>query len=80
MWSEIYNSVYSYKKDNITLDVHVVKNLGVFIECEEQEHMKTMTPEEKLKELTKIVKGLNLKIGNDFSCKKAYLKFKKENS
>lgn len=78
MWCEIYNNVYTYQKENLVFDVHCVKDLGVFIECEDNETMNGLTSEQKFEQLSNIIKSLNLKIGADFSCKKVFMKFKNE--
>lgn len=76
LWCKIENHVYTYQKGGFKLDIHCVKDLGNFIECEEDETMQDLTSEEKFDKLTSVVKNLNLKLGEDFSCKKVFMKFK----
>lgn len=76
MWEEVKNKTIIYKKDNIEFALQDVENLGVFIEMEESDEMKSLTNEEKFARLKRIVKNFGLKLGKDYSCKKVYMKFK----
>ena len=79
LWCKMENHVYTYQKNNFKFDVHCVKDLGVFIECEENDTIKELSCEQKFEYLTQQVKGLNLKIGDNFSCKKVFMMFKLNN-
>lgn len=68
-----------YKKGKIVFVVQEVEGLGVFIEYEEDENITGTTEQEKMTQMFETLKSLNLKLGNDISCKKVYLKFLKEN-
>lgn len=76
MWEEVKNKTIIYKKDNLEFALQDVENLGIFIEFEENDEMKSLTNDEKFARLKHIVKGFGLKLGKDFSCKKVYMKFK----
>ncbi len=76
MWEEVKNKTIIYKKDNIEFALQDVENLGVFIEMEESDEMKSLINEEKFARLKRIVKNFGLKLGKDYSCKKVYMKFK----
>jgi len=65
------------KKDNIEFALQKVKGLGLFIEIEEFDYMKNLSPQEKIKELTKVAKSLGLNIGSDYNCKKVQMMLKK---
>lgn len=77
-WCNLENTSYVFKKDNLEFCLQVIKGLGIFIEWEENETMSTLSPYEKFDKLKEYVSSLGLKIGNDFSCKKVYMKYKKE--
>ena len=50
--------------------------IGLFIEYEEEENMKQLSSKEKFEKMKDFLISLKLKIGNDFSCKKVFLKLK----
>lgn len=77
-WCDYMTSSYVYKKGNIELLIQHVNGLGTFIELEEYDSIKNKKDIEKFEILTSIINSLNLPIGNDFSCKKPYLYFKKQ--
>ena len=62
-----------FRKDNIGFAIQDVKNLGLFVEIEEFDHMHSMTSEQKIQELVKIAKSLNLKLGTNYNCKKVQM-------
>ncbi len=78
-WCKITDKNRLYKKEDFEIDLQVVDNLGIFIEFEENESMKDLNSLEKREKMISMLKTLELNLGDDFSCKKAYLKFKSEN-
>lgn len=62
-------------KDKIVFVIQEVENLGTFIEYEEDDSMNELTEQEKIDTMLNTIKTLSLNIGNDYSCKKVYLKF-----
>ena len=62
-------------KDKIIFVIQEVENLGTFIEYEEDDSMNELTEQEKIDTMLNTLKTLSLNIGNDYSCKKVYLKF-----
>ena len=76
MWEEVKNKSIIYKKDNIEFALQEIEGLGIFIEMEEFDEMKSLTSEEKFARLKRIVKTFGLVLGKDFSCKKVFMKFK----
>ena len=62
-------------KDKIVFVIQEVENLGTFIEYEEDDSMSELTEQEKIDTMLNTLKTLSLNIGNDYSCKKVYLKF-----
>ena len=72
-YCKVENNSYVYKKENIEFVVQIIKNLGIFIEYEEDESMKDMLPDQKFSYMVNITKNLGLKLGNDFSCKKVFM-------
>lgn len=77
-WCEMSNFVTSYAKGEKCIDIHNVKDLGLFIEYEEYKSIKNLTSMEKFDILSNELKAFNFNIGQDFSCKKVYMKFKQE--
>ena len=75
----VENDSYVYKKGEVSFAIQVIKDLGIFLECEENESMRDLPVSEKLSRLTGIVKGLGLHLGEDYSCKKVYLLVQKAN-
>lgn len=73
----VENESYIYQKGEVSFAIQVIKGLGTFLECEENEAMRDLTVPEKLARLTEIVRGLGLRLGEDYSCKKVYMLLKK---
>ena len=77
-WCTLNQHVLIYKKDSIEFAVQIVDDLGIFIEYEEDDTMFNMSEQEKIDLMFNALQGLGLKLGKDYSCKKVYLKFKKQ--
>ena len=73
-WCVLKNHSYAYEKDNLRFSLQVIEALGTFIEYEEDDFMKEMRTNEKIEFMKNVVSSLGLKLGNDFSCKKVYMK------
>jgi len=67
-----------FNRENVGFAIQDVKNLGLFIEIEEFEYMKNMSPEQKAQELLKVANSLNLKLGTDYNCKKVQMMLDKQ--
>ena len=78
-WCELHQINYVYIKNNVSFLLQDAKDLGVFIEYEEDETMLNLTEEQKIDFMIKQLKQLNLPLGSDYSCKKVHLKFLKDN-
>ncbi|MBQ7653193.1 MAG: hypothetical protein IJS93_02360 [Clostridia bacterium] len=76
-WCSLRNNSEVYKKGDIEFAVQFVDELGVFIEFEENDSMKGLSPEEKLRSLYEELSMLGLTLGKDYSVKKPYLKLLK---
>jgi len=55
------------------LVIQIIKNLGIFVELEEFDSICSLTIKQKLEKLKSIATSFNLKIGNDFNCKKPFM-------
>lgn len=78
-WCNLVQHLIIYQKEKSEFAVQVVDGLGVFIEYEEDETMAHLENEyQKIEEMVKRLKNLGLKLGDDYSCKKVFMKFKKE--
>lgn len=74
----VKNSSYVYKKDKICFAIQVIDNLGIFLEYEEDDSMINMDEKQKFNYMCRIVNSLNLKIGNDYFCKKMFMLLNKQ--
>lgn len=72
-YSAVKNNSYVYKKDEIVFIVQVIENLGIFIEYEEDDSRTIMKQQEKIDYMCNVVNSLNLKLGNDYFCKKVFM-------
>ena len=79
-WCNITQEMYLYKNNKMEFMVQVVDGLGIFIEYEEDESVAHLDPKEKMNVMAESLKLLGLNIGTDFSVKKVYQKFLKENN
>ena len=79
-WCSMKNNASTFIKGQIRLDTHLIEDLGLFIELEEFPGIENLSSEEKFVHLSNMIKELNINIGDDFSCKKVFMKFKKENN
>lgn len=52
-----------------------VKGLGLFMEIEDYKSIESQSAEEKYNTLSNLAKSFGLYLGNDFSCKKVYMKY-----
>ncbi len=75
-WCNLQQDMYIYSNNKICFAVQVVKDLGIFIEYEEDDNMQDLSENEKISYMYNNLKQLKLELGNDYSCKKVYLKFK----
>jgi len=75
-WCVLDQKIIVFKKEDICFAIQDVKDLGIFIEYEEDDSMKNLSPNEKISLMLDTLKQLNLNLGTDYSCKKVYMKFK----
>lgn len=74
----VKNNSYVYKKGETCFAVQVIEGLGTFIEYEENESMSGLTKEEKFDLMSRFVRTLGLKLGDDYSCKKVFMLLHKD--
>ena len=74
-WCELHQNMFEFKKGNIFFTVQNIDSLGNFIEYEEDETMKDMTNTEKREFMHSQIAKLNLKMSDNISCKKVYMKY-----
>ena len=72
------NHSFVYSISGVEFVIQVVEDLGIFIECEENKSIEHLSSDEKFEYLKKFILGLGLEIGDDFSCKKVYMKYLKD--
>lgn len=77
-WSRMEQRMLIYTKENIEFALQIVDGLGIFIEYEEDDTMLGLDEYAKIKHMADTLRRLGLKLGDDLSCKKVYLKFKRE--
>lgn len=73
-YCDLTNHSLIFENGNICFALQIVSDLGIFIEYEEDETMAGLDPSEKIVRMSDRLKGLGLKLGNDFSCKKVAMK------
>ncbi len=79
-WCEIKQDMFIYHKGKVQFAVQVVDGLGVFIEYEETDDIKDLSEQEKIDSMLGDLREIGIKMGNDFSCKKVFMKFKNDNN
>jgi len=62
-----------YKKENIEINIQRTNALGDFIEIEEFPEIKDKPNVQKFDILKNLISSMDIKIGNDYSCKKPYM-------
>ena len=73
-WMTLNQQNSFYKKGEITVIAGTVKGLeGTFIEIEEYPSISHLEESEKFKILSAFIDSLEMKKGNDYSCKKIYM-------
>ncbi len=79
-WCNLVQHLIVYQRGKNEFAVQIIDGLGIFIEYEEDETMHQLENEyQKIEEMVRRLKNLGLKLGNDYSCKKVFMKFKKDN-
>ena len=73
----VENESYVYQRGATSFVVQVIKDLGTFLEYEEEESMRGLSAREKLSRLIESANDLGLRLGKDYSCKKVYMLLKK---
>ena len=73
-WCKVDQEVYCFKNNKMDIMVQVVAGLGIFIEYEEDKTMNTLSEFEKIELMKNNLQELDLKFGDDYSCKKVYMK------
>ena len=79
-YATIFSSNELLSNGKFELLIQNVENLGLFIEFEEYDEIKHLSPKEKSSKLISVLKGLGLNLGDDFNCKKLNLYIKQNNS
>lgn len=79
-WVTLKQKNVYYKKGEITIILSEVEGLGNFIEIEEYPSISNLVETEKIDILKQYIKSFNFNIGNDFSCKKVYMLYQKNNT
>ena len=80
-WMTINQQNSFYKNGEKTVIVGTVKGLeGTFIEIEEYPSISGLEENEKFKILSDFIDSLGMKKGNDYSCKKIYMLYQKNQS
>ena len=74
-WCDLVQDIYCYKNEEMEIMVQYVDDLGVFIEYEEDTSVEHLETEQKLEAMVEKLKSIGLRMGTDFSVKKAYEKF-----
>lgn len=78
-WCEIIQNMFIFSNGGMCFALQEAEGLGLFIEYEEDEDMKDLGEYEKIQILLNRLKNLGINLGQDYSCKKVLMKFKKDN-
>ena len=79
-WLKLKQHLLVFVNDKFGFAIQIVDGLGTFIEYEETESIKHLSEQEKINSMLGDLKNLGINFGSDYSCKKPYMKFKKENN
>ena len=79
-WLKLKQHLLVFKNDKFGFAIQIVDGLGTFIEYEETEEIKHLSEQEKIDSMLNDLRSLGINFGSDYSCKKPYMKFKKENN
>lgn len=77
-WCEMVQEMTLYKNDKMKFVVQEIDGLGAFIEYEEDDSMTGLDEMEKINLMLSNLKNLGISFGDDFSCKKVYMKLMQE--
>lgn len=77
-WCEFVQNNTVYSNGTCELDIQEIDGLGTFIEYEEDNTISNFNEKDKIKIMLNNLHKLNFKIGEDYSCKKNYMIFLKE--
>ena len=77
-WCEMAQKMTLFKNEKMKFVVQEIEGLGAFIEYEEDESMASLNELEKINLMISNLKHLGISFGDDFSCKKVYLKLMQE--
>lgn len=75
-WCNLKQDLFIYAKEKIEFALQVVEGVGIFIEYEEDESMTGLSEQEKINIMLANLKEIGLKLGDDYSCKKVFMKLK----
>lgn len=78
LWCELKQNMTVVDNGDMQFAIQEVEGLGTFIEYEEDESIRALSEYEKINTLLSRLKNIGLEIGEDYSCKKVYMKFKCE--
>lgn len=76
-WCDFTNQNTLLKKGEVILNVQYIKELGTFIEVEEYDSIADYPATQKFDILVDIINSLGFPIGTDYSCKKPFMLFEK---
>lgn len=78
-WCNIVQDMFIFKGKNMEFALQCVDGLGTYIEYEEDESVADLPNQEKIEKMVEKLKSLGLSLGKNYSVKKVYDKFMKEN-
>ncbi|MBQ7351679.1 MAG: hypothetical protein IJW59_02285 [Clostridia bacterium] len=76
-WCELKQKSFVFTNDKVCFVLQDVEDLGLFIEYEEDEDIMMLNEYEKIEILLNRLKALDLNLGDNYSCKKVFMKFNK---
>lgn len=77
-WCNIYQDLFVFAKGEFQFAIQAVKDLGIFLEYEE-ENIHDISGQETIDKMIANVNSLGLNCGDDYCCKKVLMKIQQEN-
>ena len=77
-WCEMEQKMTLFKNSKMKFVIQEIDNLGAFIEYEEDDSMAGLNEQEKINLMLGNLRDLGISFGEDFSCKKVYMKLMQE--
>ena len=79
-WCTLNVNYSVFKRGEEKIGIQDIEGLGMFLEFEEYPSIESLSEQEKIDKLCGTINYMGINHTGDYSCKKVYMKFKKDNS